>query len=159
MSLNTAPRTWVASEVVTAAMMNTEVRDAFTGIQAVWTTYTPTITGWTQGNGTVAGRYMQIGKTIKVRIKFTFGSTSVASGSINFSDPVAAASDYVTHDTVGGCHLFDTSAAAHQHGLTIMVGTGAFSVLTNADALLGATVPWTWATGDTIFLQAAYEAA
>ena len=45
MSLNTTAATWVSGSVVTAAQMNTEIRDAVNGLQAAWTAYTPTTTG------------------------------------------------------------------------------------------------------------------
>lgn len=77
MSINYTPRTWVAGEVVTAAFMNTEIRDALTGIQAAWTAYTPTATNFTVGNGTLLGRWQRLGKTaVGIRINFTAGSTS-----------------------------------------------------------------------------------
>lgn len=95
MSLNTTPRTWVAGEIVSAAEMNTEVRDAITGIQAVWTTYTPSWTGATTnpviGNGVIVGRYLQVGKTIDGLIFVTMGTTTTfGSGQWIITAPVTA---------------------------------------------------------------------
>lgn len=90
MSLNTTPRNWTPGEVVSAAELNTEVRDALTGVQAAWDTYTPTWTNLTVGNGTVIARYLQIGKTVHVRISLTGGTTSSASGAVSVSLPVVA---------------------------------------------------------------------
>jgi len=55
---------------------------------AGWTAYTPTLTNFTVGNGTFASAYAQIGKTVVVRFKFTYGSTSTASGTFTASVPV-----------------------------------------------------------------------
>ena len=76
MSLNTTPRTFVTAEVETAAIFNAEVRDALTGIQAAWTAYTPTVANMTLGNGTVSGRYSQVGKTVTLQFRLAAGSTT-----------------------------------------------------------------------------------
>ena len=64
----TSPRTWVASEVVTAAIMNTHVRDNLKAIGDAWTSFTPTWTGVTTnpaiGNGTLNGQHMVVGKFV-----------------------------------------------------------------------------------------------
>lgn len=91
MSLNTTPRTWVTAEIVTAAEMNTEIRDAFTGIQAGWTSFSPVLTGsvTNPGTSTAVGRYMQIGKTVTTKMFFVLTST-VGSGQYVTSLPFAA---------------------------------------------------------------------
>ncbi|MFD5975573.1 hypothetical protein [Streptomyces bacillaris] len=74
------PRTWTVGEVVSATMLNTEIRDQFNSMFAAWTAYTPTwASSGTQpslGNGTLAGRYMKIGRTVEVYIALTWGSTT-----------------------------------------------------------------------------------
>jgi hypothetical protein len=60
-----------------------------------WTSYTPTITadggGFALNNGTLTGRYKQVGKTVFFNLKFVFGSTtSAGTGHWNFSLPVTA---------------------------------------------------------------------
>lgn len=60
-----------------------------------WTAYTPTITadggGFSLGNGTISGRYKQLGKTVYFHVKFIYGSTTnPGSGHWNFSLPVTA---------------------------------------------------------------------
>lgn len=95
MGLNTTPKTWTSPYVVTAADLNTEIRDALTGIQAAWTAYTPAWTAATTnptlGNGTITGNYWQVGKTIHGRIVLTIGSTTtLGSGAYSFGLPAAA---------------------------------------------------------------------
>jgi len=89
MSLNTTPRTWVNGEVDTAAFLNAELRDAMIGIQAAYSTYTPTWTGITVGNGTQAARYMQVGKNVHAYGRLTFGSTTTVTAVAHPSLPVA----------------------------------------------------------------------
>lgn len=66
-------------------------------ISSAWTTYTPTWStdGATQpslGNGTITGAYKVIGKTVFVRVRLVFGTTTTAgTGTFYFSLPVNAA--------------------------------------------------------------------
>jgi hypothetical protein len=56
-----------------------------------WTTYTPTNTGITVGNGTQTARYVKNGKTVTVSYSFTLGSTSsVAAGNVEIGLPSTA---------------------------------------------------------------------
>jgi len=84
MSINYTPRTWTTGEVVTAAYMNNEIMTPFSGLQAAWSTMTPTITATTNPNlgsaGVTVGRYCQIGKTVFVRGTLTFGGTGIGGG-------------------------------------------------------------------------------
>jgi hypothetical protein len=74
----TAPRTWVAGETVTAAMMNAHLRDNLKAITDPWTAYTPTLagTGWALGNGTLNGHYSRIGSTVQFRAQLVIGSST-----------------------------------------------------------------------------------
>lgn len=47
-----------------------------------WTTYTPSNTGITVGNGTQTARYVKVGKTVFVSYRFVLGSTSSVSGAV-----------------------------------------------------------------------------
>jgi hypothetical protein len=112
-TLNTTPRTWVAGEVVTAAEMNTEVRDAVTGIQAAWATYTPALTASgsnpTLGTGSsVNGSYNQIGKTIIGEADIIFGTAGFAAGTgvYEISMPVAPISGSTGTGIIAGSGVF-----------------------------------------------------
>jgi len=161
MSLNSTPRTWASSEVVTAAMMNVEVRDAFTGIQAAWTSYTPTWTGTTTnpviGNGTISGRYMQVGKTIHYEVKITMGSTTTyGSGAYLFSLPVAARA---ANRPAGQMTALDASLPGVRTHHAYTNSTTVVATHNDAGTNSGPTAPFTWATSDTITVAGTYEAA
>lgn len=174
MGLNTTPRTWVAGETVTAAEMNTEIGAAFTGLQAAWVPYTPSLTGFVQGNGTLSARYRQIGKTVQARIAFLAGSTSTFSTTFQIAGPSAAGvvgaahGDYTgTLDplgmAVGSALVCPAGTSAGRYPATafmsaagnflIMVATGA------ANAQLSNTVPASWVSGGFFSLLAEYELA
>lgn len=57
-----------------------------------WTSWTPTFSGFTLGNGTAAAYYKQVGKTVHWNLVVTAGSTSAATASTaTFTLPVTAA--------------------------------------------------------------------
>ncbi len=133
----TVPRTWVASETVTAALMNTHVRDQFRELGLAWTSYTPTIGGWTRVNGTSTGAFIEFGKLVIFR----------------------APADVVIGDAAGTAGLVDTSASSYR-GWQILLQTGAEVRFRDASGnALNPTVPFTWATGDIVSINGTYEAA
>lgn len=133
-----------------------DLNDAFgaTG----WTTYTPTTTNITIGNGTWASSYMQIGKTVHLKVRFTLGSTSAITGAATFSLPVTA--------TGFGYGVANLNRGSNYPGISAISGTtnvvanavnaaGTYAVLASTSA----TVPGTWAAADVISLSISYEAA
>lgn len=164
MSLNTTPRTWISGEVVSAAQMNTEIRDAIAGIEAEWDAWTPTLTGFTLGNGSLTARYRRVGKTVDFRVQFTAGSTSTFTAGFILTLPVAAAAaGYPAETALGAAALYDASAGASSRmgGTAVYTGAGAFFLLADRDvpSTVGNTAPWTWATGDKFSVTGTYEAA
>jgi hypothetical protein len=164
MSINTTPRTWAAGEVVTAVELNSEVRDALTGIQAAWGAYTPNWTAVTTnptiGNGTLVGAYLQVGKTIHFRITVTFGSTTnIGSGGYFFTLPFAPSSAYTYGGPIGTAGCYDSSANAiyPRHAL---FNTGSqIHLFDNANNRVNQATPVAWATNDTIQISGVYETA
>lgn len=162
MGLDTTPRTWTTAELVTAAMLNTEVRDALTGIQAAWTAYTPTWTAATTnptlGNGTLVGSYLQVGNTVLWKFDLTFGSTTTAgSGNYVFTLPV-------THATVTQGHPMGlatiTNAGVKPGNANLNTGSTVYIVRASTETLIsGAGAGAAWATGHLVSVTGWYEAA
>jgi hypothetical protein len=161
-----APRTWVVGEVVSATVLNQEIRDQFNSMFAAWTAYTPTWTASTTtpvlGNGTLTGRYMKIGRTVICHINLTTGSTSTyGSGNHSFSLPVQAAN--VGTAIVGNAHLLGTDRWAGQ----IIVSPNATNIspffpitATNTRVdFLTATRPEALVAGTQLRMTFTYEAA
>lgn len=167
MSLKSTPRTWVASEVVTAAMMNTEIRDALVGLQAAWTSFTPTwsavTTAPTIGNGTITGSYLLVGKTILFQIRILMGSTTTyGSGQWTLTLPVAPLSaariqypaslfDFGTGDRPG-CGTWESGNNRMILHTDPTTAGAALRAVTN-------TVPHTWAVSDEFVIWGTYESA
>ena len=134
------------------------------GSNAAWTSYTPTWTNLTVGNGTNNFAYKQIGKTVFVRGDFIFGSTSSISGGVSFTLPVTSIA-YNGEHSFGICQLGD-SGTADYFGAIYYVATskGLIRVINSAGtystwAGISSTVPFTWTTGDVIRFHLYYEAA
>ena len=128
----------------------------------VKTSYTPTWgntgTANTLGNATISGEYLQMGKIAFFTMSFVFGSTSVAgSGTFTFTTPVTS-----TGSLGAGAIdvlLADSSAGIYYRGAGASVSSTVFSVLATNSAtptqLTGviSTVPFTWATGDSVTVR------
>ena len=160
-----APRTWVVGEVVTAALMNQEIRDQFSSMFAAWTSYTPSWTAATTNpvlnNGTLTGAYMKIGRVCHVQFDLTTGSTTTyGSGAYSMSLPFAAASGmqqlvslhaFLSQRFIGQ-GLISTGAST----VTMLFpASGSVSNLSSASP----TVPFTWANGAQLRGTLAYQTA
>lgn len=133
----------------------------------VWTTWTPTLTNLTLGNGTVTARYCQIGKVVHFRFWFKLGSTSAVGSLPTFSLPVTTAALLAASSREPiGLASYDRPGTAHYFGRTHLVDTDTANLFvgrasgTYEDAVgLSSTVPLTWTTNDEISVQGTYEAA
>ena len=160
----TAPRTWATGEVVTAALLNTHLRDNLLAIRnpETWTTYTPNWTGSVSnpaiGNGVLTGRYLQIGKVVHFRIDLLTGSTTTfGSGNYAWQMPVTASTSVNTAFTA---RLFDNSASTYLIGVAVPVSTTACALTTHGStAVATPTVPITWGQDDRLLIAGHYEAA
>lgn len=164
--MTTNPRTWGTGETVTAALLNQEIRDQLNSMFDAWTPYTPTWTGSTTnpvlGNGSIAGRYLKIGRTCHVQIELYMGSsTTYGSGGWLLGLPAAASA--AGGNRIGPVHAFQSSRVAGQIVIapSAAVGLLLFPASTSASFLSGAsgTVPFTWASGGRIFVSMTYETA
>ncbi len=167
MPLNTTPRTWVTGELLTATLLNVELRDALTNLQAAWTAWTPSpaltaISGTnpTMGNSTVVGATHQIGKTILWRLRITLGSTFAAgSGTYLVELPFSINGILSNEDPVGyGQVLAGGTRRAIQ--VYFYYGTTGFMVRTSSEANLTSSGPGVaWAAGQVISLTGVYQSA
>lgn len=166
----TAPSTWVSGAILTAAQLNTQLRDNMLAIGDAWTSYTPTWTNVTVGNATQASAYMNAGKLYVVRISLTFGSTTSISGTPDFTLPggVSVISGYSSFHVFGTGGLLDTSDSNATYLSPIVRTTTAdklrFLSMNTAGTYakadgVSATVPFTWATGDMISGTFTFQAA
>ena len=152
----TAPITFTAGATLTAAQLNTNVRDNFKAIGDPWPAYVPTMTNWTLGNGTLTGAAAIIGATVLWRLTFTLGSTTGKTGTLLFSLP--ATTILPANATVGDATLFDTSGSALRYGFATRNAATTCAVRLDDGTSVNPTNPWTWATGDQIIINGSFEA-
>ena len=134
-----------------------------------YSNYTPVLTGITSGggigNGTIDGRYVQIGKLVHCYGSLEFGTTtSLGVGTAQISLPIAAAASLL-NVPLGGVRLFDTSTSNYRQGQAFYVAGPNFVVQydsTHGGPLAAvdgsASQPWLWANGDRIAWNFTYEA-
>ncbi|NEB83976.1 hypothetical protein G3I43_07260 [Streptomyces anulatus] len=147
-------------------------QDGTTGtlVQQGWTAYTPTWTAAVSnpaiGNGLLRGAWMRSGKTISLRIHMVAGSsTTYGSGAWRFAlpaPPFTLDSSSMYH--VGSAMLIDQSTGADYPGTCFCNATDQFLGVSTAiggssaqPGAVAATVPFTWANGDSLHLQITYE--
>jgi hypothetical protein len=86
----------VSGSINSTSITTTEFNLSGSQIETAWTSYSPTwttddVTQPSLGDGTLTGAYKQIGKTVFVRIKLIYGSTtSGGTGAFLFSLPISA---------------------------------------------------------------------
>ena len=140
-------------------------RTLFSG--AAWIPYTPTwavVSGTAPsiGNGTLSGRYQQVGKTVHFVVQITMGSTTTyGSGQWTLSLPVQALSSPTMRQTIQG-RIWDSSPASAWGAQSWILAPGDVMSLeaqgpSNVQAL-SQGFPITFATGDIVHFQGTYEA-
>lgn len=159
----TTPGTATAGDVLTAAFWNTQVRDNMIELapfSAAWTSYTPTFSGVTVGNGTNSSAYVKVGKLVCFRASFTLGSTSAVTGQLGVTLPFTARVD---NAGVFSGYFLDSGSG---WSLPFLV-TGTTTITLYASLASGtyvtaaatsSTIPFTWSTNDIITVGGVYEA-
>jgi hypothetical protein len=149
--------------------MNTHVRDNLNHLaeqisRSGWTSYTPTWTNLTVGNGTLTGKYAYAGVTTLFRVEFTLGSTSSVGSGPTFTFPQQAVAHESYHQ-LGFAVMHDVGTAVY-NGLIIFSDTSnaALQILNVGSTYptivsVTSTVPFTWTTGDKLLISGYYERA
>jgi len=129
-------------------------------IPTIETTFTPSWSNLTIGNGTENWRYQRVGNLLHIHGNTTFGSTSSISGDVSFTNPITG----TTMTQVSGmpnngyAHLFDSSTPGNCQAGLAGIATGAVRILGEAGcASLSSTVPFTWATSDRLGMDAWFK--
>jgi hypothetical protein len=130
-----------------------------------WTSFTPTWTNLTVGNGALTARYIKNGGLVNFSLVLVFGSTTSISGRVRVSWPVApintaaaqTAQVNVQYEEAGNApwfgQFFSQGAGTSDYEILAMNTSGTYSYAT----VLSSTVPFTWGTGDYIFISGSYE--
>lgn len=161
------------------AQQHADINDAVEALEAkvaigntvlgTYSSYTPTWTNLTVGNGTLVAKVARVNNLVHVLGYLTFGSTTVVTGDIDMSVPINMSTVYsgVFGQPGAFMHYFDVSSGTYFIGGVQSVGSSTvvrlrvYNASTAYVAFLSmsATVPFTWATGDRIYWNMVYEAA
>lgn len=123
-----------------------------------WTSYTPTWTNLTIGNGTTSGAYQKIGRIVHYYGIITWGSTTSSSDVFRASLPVTAK----TTTEKGSIHILDSSTGIFYVGICHKPATTTLEFYANntTQALAGNyATPFTWTTSDSLSWSITYESA
>ena len=133
-----------------------------TGLLA-WTSYTPTFTNFTLGNGTITySKYAKLGKVVLLEVGVILGSTSSVTGRIGISLPV---NSVALPNRAQGTVALSAGASSGLGALAFDGGTKVDLYAINAagtylgNANTSATVPGTWANNSFFNFRTFYEAA
>lgn len=135
-----------------------------------WVSYTPTVSTWGLGNGTITGAYQKVGRLVHAEVEITFGSTSTFSAGIAIGLPVNRASFTSTGGKpVGIVACRDASSGDQFQGIALLnqsvnnivnvalfVHNNAYNHTTYQE--VAPTLPFTWTTSDSMLLSFTYEA-
>ena len=132
-----------------------------------WTSYTPTLGGFTLGNGTWSAAYAKVGKVCTFRAVLTFGTTTAAATAfptITLPATAAAATNVPMLVT-----FVDSSTSAYYMGAARQSSTTVVTIgIPGPAGVIGpsilhttctTTTPFTWATGDQIIVTGTYQLA
>lgn len=175
----TSPKTWATNDVLTAADMNTYVRDNFDAVAPIGValdTFTPTLeattTNPTLGTGSTAlGVATRLGRLAIIHIKIRFGTSGTAAGSGDYLIRWAAAgsaynvyADLNTDDHVIGSGFINDSSASNSFTVSCQVSTAntvklVYDQTSWSNFEVGNANPWTWGDSDLIQVQLAFVTA
>lgn len=142
--------TFVAGQILTAAELNAI---------STWTTFTPSWTNLTVGNGTNTGRYSTVNKIMYVQTAFTMGSTSAMGTDPTLTLPASATMDTTAQAAFGVCTIEDTGTATFVGICFRPSTTGVRVYVNNVSATyqtltsITSTVPMTWTNTDRLFMN------
>ena len=149
------PFPFTAGQVLTAAQMN--------GIGEAGTTFTPTWTNYTRGNGTTVAYYVRVNKLVYVYIEETLGATSSMGTNPTLTLPITSARTQAIAPS--RCRIDDTGTQVFW-GTTVPGSSSTVFVYADNSAGtytsfagISATVPMTWAATDKFAIAFVYEAA
>ncbi len=156
----------VGTEAGTVAAGDHNHDSTYLAIPGAWTAWNPTVTNLTKGTATIKGAYQQIGKTVHARYKIILAADTSTSGIWYFPFPVAPHADYAANEAIGSAFMRDDTGPARLEGTVVVASSTTFviyadSSTTSISGIPGVnnTIPWTWATLDSLSFVITYEAA
>ncbi len=151
-----------ADTTVNALKIDTGAALVEFGHWSTWTSYTPTWGGVTLGNGTKSGSYFRHGSLCFFAAQLSFGSTTAVTAEVSVSTPFTMADagrfslSVLLYDA-GTAWLPGASAPSSTTAITVraILASGTYA----STATMSSTVPFTWTTGDGIYVTGWFPVA
>src|SRR4029078_1814415 len=167
MAYPATPKTWVSGDVLTAAQLNAELRDALLAIlplgppDAAWTAFTPTLTQSVTVTATNNyTRYTKIGRQVRYEGPLPVPGAGTAGQPVTVTMPPYTPAAPNNH-MIGVCEIYDTSAVAgYRAFVSLRSSTPLHSPPTNgtvADVLGVTSFSAALAAGDVVDWSVTYE--
>jgi hypothetical protein len=136
------------------------------GQRFTFTTWTPSFTNFTLGNGSYTARYGTSGKFTHFELLVALGSTSSVTGTIQATLPTTPKNTVANTNPYVFCHLFEQGVQLLYGAASLIAGTPAVQIMAiNASGTYASqsntssTVPFTWGTNDVFIVYGSYEEA
>ena len=142
--------TFASGSVLTAAELNAA---------GAWTSFTPSWTNLTPGNGVVSAAYSKFNKILFVRVKFTWGTTTSCGDPVRMTLPASLTQETTSQDPIGLSSLTDIGVAGYSGVVSVisstLVGINVYNAAGTylAPNTVNTTRPFTWGNGDIISFQ------
>ena len=154
-SSNTVSANYASPSILALQPYNTE-NDLNSGsVTNGITTFVPTFTGITVGNGTATGWYKRHGSQLTMYARLEFGSTTSVSGNIAIVTLLTA-----TANALGSAAAYDNNTVTQYTSVSRVAATFSSVFIYDNDgttSFWNATAPFTWATGDVLEIQITFN--
>lgn len=129
-----------------------------TTLLTAYSTWVPTFTGYTQGNGSVGARYHKVGKRVHAYLAIALNSTSAVTGQWTISLPFAMNASMNSQGMPMGVGVAFIATTFYPLMIT-PASNSTVLMRSQAGVPVAPTIPATWASGSTLGLSITYEAA
>lgn len=143
---------FTAAQKLTAAFLNALFKGS-----AGWEPYTPAFGPGVIGNGSLAGAYARVGRSVLFRVHMIWGSTTTnGAGAFTYTLPTTP----TNLGTVGTARILDASPAVQYYRHAFANGGNVIALAAEAaSTFVQGTVPITFTTGDQLFINGTYESS
>lgn len=133
-----------------------------------WASYTPTVVpasgSFAIGNGTLTGRYAEVGQTVSFKVKITFGSTTSLGSGVSYAFGLPSIARDTSVDDNFPAILLDASAstAGYRSATAFSYTSSDFGIILHEGStgqFVAPGTPWLWASGDIIRVSGTYQRA
>lgn len=154
-------KTIAAGSNTITGLTNSNLSTTAGDLGGAWTTWSPSYTNITVGNGTATARYIQKGKTIEFFFSLTLGSTSTLTSSPAITLPATPNSTghSDTNTILAMGTLRDNSPSNLYNVVGLYNSTPRLDIRFFGGTTYSGVVPFTAATNDVISIRGVYEAA